>query len=43
MQPMPILMLFLGWNPFRPAHIVQYELPMEVKPQGHLGPSHMKF
>jgi len=43
MQPMPLLTLFLGSNPFRPAHILQYELLVEVKPQGHLGPSHMKF
>jgi len=32
----------LGWNPFRPAYIMQHELPAAAKPQGRLGPSHME-
>jgi len=43
MQPMPILMppsakSFLGSKPLRPAHILYYELPAEVKPMDALAP-----
>ena len=47
MQPTPILTppstkVVLGPNTFRPAHILQRELPADAKPQARLGPSHMK-